>query len=208
MNKFYKASVLIFSGVIGLAGCNEQPQEPTAKIEVSKAETPSATSAVVTPAPVAVPAPAIVAPPKPYEATLAEGIDFKKPLYPTFIADVTGMSGYEPTIRWSEGPLVKFRFKQVLPKKFTLEIVASAYANNEGVPVKVRVGDVEKSFVITNLKAPAKAPSVYSLSFKTDGKSDTLEITPPKPTSPQELNPKNGDNRKLGIAFVTLKIKS
>jgi hypothetical protein len=118
------------------------------------------------------------------------------------------MSGYEPTIRWSEGPLVKFRFKKALPKKFTLEIAALAYTNNENVPVKVRVGNVEKTFVITNPKAPAKAPSVYSLSFKTDGKSDTLEITPPKPTSPQELNPKNGDNRKLGIAFVTLKIKS
>jgi len=203
MNKCYKASLLLFSGALSLAGCDEQP-EPAAKVEVSNVATPSAAPAVVA-APVA--APVVVAPPKPYEATLAEGIDFTKPLYPTFIADVTGMSGYEQIFRWSEGPLVKFRFKQALPKIFTLEIVAFTFGPNNGLPIKVRVGSVEKTFVITNPKAPAKDPVVYSLSFKTDGKSDTLEITPPKPTSPQELNPANGDNRKLGIAFVSLKIK-
>lgn len=213
MNKCYKASVLLISGALSLAGCDEQT-EPAAKVEVSNVATPSATSApVVKPAPAATasvvsPAPVVVEPPKPYEATLEEGIQFKKPLYPTFIADVVGLSGYEPTIRWSDGSIVKFHFKKALPKTFTLEIAAFAYTNNENVPVKVKVGDIEKSFVIINPKAPNNNPPVNSLTFKTDGKSDVIEITPPKPTSPYELNPKIVDKRKLGIAFVSLKIKS
>ena len=153
-----------------------------------------------------------IQPQQPYEATLEEGIDFKKPLYPTFIAEVKGMSGYEPNFRWSDanngGPIVKFIFKKPLPKKFTLEIVGGAFTNNKNVPVKVRVGDIEETFVFTDPKVPAKGPILYSLSFETDGKFDILEITPPKPTSPNELNPKSSDKRKLGIAFTSIKIKS
>lgn len=207
MKNFNKVSLMIFFGAMVLAGCNEQSEDQVAKVEVSSTLEP----AVVVPAPGTLKAPANVAapvvvdPPKPYVATLEEGIDFRKPLYPTFIAEVSGMSSYEPTIRWTEGPLVKFRFKQPLPKIFTLEIAAISFGPNLGLPIKVRVGGVEKNFVIP--KVPTKDSAAYKLTFKTDGKSDTLEIMPPKPTSPRELDPKSGDTRKLGIAFVSLKIK-
>lgn len=215
MNKFYKASVMIFTSAIGLAGCNEQADESTAKIEVSPAAAPSVmppvaapvAKAVITPTPVVASVPTPVVPPKPYEATLAEGIDFNKPGYPTFIAEVTGMSGYEANHRWSDatqGKIIKFGFKKPLPKKFTLEIVASAFGPNDGLPIKVQVGSVEKTFTITNNKTGIQP---YSIPFKTDGKSVSLELTPPKPTSPVELNPKSGDARKLAINFISLKIK-
>lgn len=138
-----------------------------------------------------------------YPATFAEGIDFTRHDFPNFVDDVVGLSGSEPWGRWSEGSFVKFRFDEALPRKFTLELTASAFGPNIGAPVRVRVGGVEKTFVITE----QKVPGTYRLTFDTDGTADTLEFTPPKPTSPNEIDPKNGDTRKLGIGFISLKIK-
>jgi hypothetical protein len=143
---------------------------------------------------------------RPLSAELAEGIDFKKQGYPEFLIGVSGMSEYEPWGRWTEaaaGPAAKFRFGQALPRKFTLEITANAFGPNNGEPVKVRAGGIEKTFVITT----KKEADTYRLVFETDGTADSLEITPPKPTSPNEIDPKNGDTRKLGIALLSLRIK-
>lgn len=210
MYKLNKGSKLLLVGLFGLAGCNEQP-EPSSKVEVASGQ---ASAPITTPAPAAkavvqvpVVAPVPVALPVPYEATLEEGIDFKKPGYPTFLSEVSGVSGVEGWGRWSDanaGSIVKFRFKKALPKTFTLEIVANAFGPNEGLPIKVRVGDVVKTFTIVNKKEPA----TYSLQFKTDGKAGILEITPPKPISAHELDEKNAGTRKLGIGFVVLKIIS
>ena len=139
-----------------------------------------------------------------YQATLAEGIDFRRSDLPAFVKEIEGLSGAELWGRWTDtaaGPAAKFRFREALPGKFTLEITANAFGPNIGVPVKVRVGGVEKTFVIDNKTDP------YRLVFETEGTADTLEITPPKPTSPNEIDPKSGDTRKLGIAFIALKIK-
>jgi phosphoglycerol transferase len=190
MNWFSMAGVVVVGGVVGLAGCGDKP-EPKAKTLVESAA-PAATPAPLEPR---------------YKATLAEGIDFKKQGYPDFLAEVWGMSGHEPWGRWTDagaGPMAKFRFKQALPRKFTLEITADAFGPNKGAPVKVRVGSIEKTFVITS----KKDADPYRLVFETDNNVDTLEITPPKPTSPNEINPQDGDTRKLGIGFVSLKIKS
>lgn len=192
MNRFSMAGVVVLAGVWGLAGCGDKP-EPKAQIVVGSA------------APAAAPASADLLGPR-YEATLAEGIDFKKPGYPNFLAEVSGMSGYEEWGRWTDaaaGPVAKFRFKQALPRTFTLELSADAFGPNNGAPVKVRVGGVEKTFVISH----KKEADPYLLAFEIDGTADTLEITPPKPISPNEIDPKNSDRRKLGIAFISLKIK-
>ncbi len=138
-------------------------------------------------------------------AELADGIDFGEREYPDFLAEVTGMSGHESWGRWTDaatGPVAKFRFKQPLPKKFTLEIVARAFGPNYGVPVKVQVGRVEKTFLLN-----PKNMTPYPMVFETDGAADTLEITPPKPTSPNDIDPRDGDKRKLGIGLTSLKIK-
>lgn len=137
---------------------------------------------------------------------LAKGIDFTLPSYPDFLSDVSGMAGYEPWARWTDGtsdPVAKFHFKQPLPRKFILDIKAVAFGPNNGLPVKVRVAGVEKSFVIT----PRDEAGTYRLVFETDGTGDTVEIVPPKPTSPKEIMPGNGDSRKLGIALIALKIR-
>jgi len=204
MKNFYKVSLMIFLGAMVLTGCNEQSDDQVVKVEVLPALVDPASGKLKEPTNVAVPV--IVETPKPYVATMEEGINFRKPFYPTFIAEVTGMSLYEPTVRWTDGPLVKFRFNQSLPKKFTLEIVAISFGPNLGLPIKVRVGREVKTFTIMP-SVPTKDDVVYKLTFETDGKSDTLEVIPPKPTSPRELDPKSEDKRKLGIAFISLKIK-
>ena len=206
MYKLNKVSKLLLVGLFGLAGCNEQPEAP-AKVEVASGQ---ATAPITSPAPeakavvqVPVVAPASVALPVSYKATLEEGIDFKKPGYPTFLSEVSGVSGVEGWGRWSDGSIVKFRFKQVLPKKFTIEIVVSAFGPNNGMPLKVKVGKIEQSFILKN----EKIISPKELTFITDGKTDILEIIPSKPIQPRELDPKNQDPRKIAIGLISIKLK-
>ena len=40
-----------------------------------------------------------------YEVTMMDGIDFTKPGYPTFLSDVSGISGPEPWGRWTDGEM-------------------------------------------------------------------------------------------------------
>lgn len=181
----------IFASLLILAGCGDEgvPKENPAKIQVEAVFPATAGATPIT---------------EYYEATLAEGIDFRKPGYPTFLVEVAGVSGYESWGRWTDAglnPSAKFRFKQTLPKKFNLVITAGAFGPNSGEKVKVRAGNVEKTFVAT-VEATA-----HVITFETDGKADTLEFFPSKPTSPQEINPNNGDGRKLGIGFVSLKVE-
>ena len=142
-------------------------------------------------------------------AQLADGIDFRLQEYPNFLDKVLGMSGAEPWGRWSDAavdPVVKFHFKHPLPKRFTLEMVVSAFGPNIGSPVKVRVGAVEKTFVVN--PEPATQSQSFGLEFETDSIADAIEIIPPHPTMPNATNPKSGDRRKLGVGLILLKIKS
>jgi phosphoglycerol transferase len=184
-----KLNILILSSFVLLSACGDesQPQTPAAA------------------APAPAPAPAVVT----YEATLAQGIDFKKDGYPAFITQVSGMSGAEPWGRWSDadagGPVVRFTFKDKLPASFKLVVAANAFGPNEGKPIQVKAGQVTQEWAIKNAAELAKS-STYTLKFKkVDG--NTLEFTPPAPTSPASLNKDTPDPRKLGIAFVSLKIE-
>lgn len=135
---------------------------------------------------------------------LAKGIDFKQQEYPNFLAGVLGLSSSERWGRWSDAglyPVVKLEFKKMLPKRFILEIIAGAFGPNIGAPVKVRVGSVEKFFIVNSVPQP------YQLEFETDGKVDAIEIIPSQPTEPNMLNPESADSRKLGISLIALKIK-
>jgi len=134
---------------------------------------------------------------------LADGIDFKIPSYPDFLAEVEGVSSFEPWGRWTDAAVAKLIFKQPLPRKFILEIAMGAFGPNMGAPVKLRVGNIETSFVIT----PKMLTEPFGFSFETDGTSNTLEITPSKPTSPNELDSENPDTRKLGVGLISIKIK-
>jgi len=142
-----------------------------------------------------------------YESTLAEGIDFRRPGYPSFLIEVTGVSNPEDWGRWTDAagtPVVKFRFDKPLPKKFVLELQANAFGPNEGKPTIVRVGNIEHTMVVKNTPSYA----VYKTEFVNVPSIDTIEIIPPNPVLPRELDPNNRDERKLGLGLVTFKIKS
>jgi len=144
---------------------------------------------------------------RPLSDLLADGIDFRQLKYPDFLAEVSGMSGHEHWGRWSDAavdPVVRFRFKQTLPRRFTLEMIVGAFGPNIGAPVKVRVGAVEKVFVVS----PTTAGQPFRLEFETDGTAEYIEIIPPQPIAPNAINPESGDRRKLGISLISLKIKS
>lgn len=137
-----------------------------------------------------------------YKASFSEGINFTRIGYPSFILDVTGMSDHEEWGRWTDanrGKLAKFTFTKPLPEKFILEIKAKAFGPNVGSHVKVRIGNMEKTFV------PKATDSVFEMQFSGVENADTIEIIPPKPTSPFELNV-NKDKRKLGVGLVKMKI--
>lgn len=192
MKKHSIIGLLAIVGVVALAGCGDKP------------DTKVAAGAAAT-APVVVQSDDALAPR--YEASLADGIDFKRSGYPVFLAEVSGMSGREEWGRWTdaaEGATAKFRFKEPLPQKFALELKANAFGPNLGQPVKVRIGGVEKDFVV---KDP-QAPELHVLTFDGVAGADTIEIVPPQPTSPKQFDPQNGDPRLLGLSLVSLQIKS
>jgi phosphoglycerol transferase len=177
-----KLNFLIFSSFVLLSACGDKPQP----------QTPAA----------AAPALAMMV----YEATLAQGIDFRKDGYPAFIEQVAGMSGLEHWGRWSDadagGTVVRFTFKDKLPAAFNLIVTANAFGPNEGKPIQVKAGQVTREWTIKN----AAEPNTYTIKFENvDG--NTLEFTPTAPTSPASLNKDTPDPRKLGIAFVSLKIE-
>jgi len=139
-----------------------------------------------------------------YAATLSEGIDFTKPGYPEFVADVTGISSYEPWARWSDAnlaPTVGIRLRQALPTRFSLELKINAFGPNLGEPVIVRIGGVERRFV----HADPRTIGTYRLEFDAVPPVDRIEIVAPKPASPSELRV-GDDTRRVGIAFVSLRI--
>lgn len=183
--RFLRFITLITLAFTVTACCDQHPQEKS-KI----------TATTVTPitTPAAVPATA------PYPATLAEGIDFAKPGYPAFIAETSGMSGYEPWGRWTDGEKAIFRLTQLLPKQFTLVIQANAFGPNLGEAVKVKIGAAQQEFKVS------EQYQTYRLDFTLPEPVDTIEFLIPKPSSPREL--KVGDDpRKLGIGLIKLQIQ-
>ena len=142
-----------------------------------------------------------------YESTLAEGIDFKKPGYPSFLTDVSGVSSREDWGRWTDaniGPVVVFRFNKPLPKKFILELQANAIGQNVGQPIKVHVGNIENNIVVKNWPDE----TIYQITFDQTHIADSIEINPPSPFSAAESDPKGTDTRMLGLGLIALKIKT
>ena len=142
-----------------------------------------------------------------YQATLTEGIDFKRPGYPDFLKYASGMSTIETWGRWtdaneSDAPATTmFIFKNPLPKKFTIELKAQAFGPNVDQPITVKVGNHKENFSLKDSKM-----NIIQLGFENNSNSDTIEIIIPKPTSPKQLNVQSDDTRKLGIGIESLKI--
>jgi hypothetical protein len=153
-----KITALVLSSFLVLSACGDKPQNLTSAAPLT--------------------GPPFVM----YQASLAQGIDFKKDGYPAFITQVAGMSGLEPWGRWSDadagGPVVRFTFKDKLPAAFKLVVTANAFGPNEGKSIQVKAGQATQELTIKN----AAEPGAYTIKFeKVDG--NTLEFIPPAPTS-------------------------
>ena len=174
--------VAISFALLGVSGCGDKP-------------------APVAPAPPASAAPTTTDALGPrYEATLAEGIDFRKPGYPRNVLDVRGMSGSEPWGRWTDSTETRFTFSEPLPNSFVLEITGGAVGPNVGKPVGVKIGGQTKSFIFS--ADPFKTqPETQSVEFTSATPVYTIELQ-----TPQLWRPTSADSRELGIALIALRV--
>jgi hypothetical protein len=128
-------------------------------------------------------------------------IVFQGAAMPPWVALIRGLSGAEPWGTWSEGSRVEIVLAQPLPPSFDLGIrLSNVFGSNGRLPVRVRVGDKEQSFV------PDHLPFEATLAFRDVGASRTVvSFEIPKPESPLELG-MSKDPRKLGIGFFALTV--
>lgn len=135
-----------------------------------------------------------------YHATPAEGIDFSRKEWPDFIADVSGLSVPEAWGRWSDGKTITFKLNEPITGNIEMEFKGSGFAANVNQISHLQIGDQVIDFTLQ--------PEIKTYHFKTKltKPSNSIVFIPYKAVSPAELG-LNGDNRKLGIGFVDLKIK-
>jgi hypothetical protein len=135
-----------------------------------------------------------------YSATLEDGIQFNRDGWPDFVASVSGLSGKERWGRWSDGERVSIRFRKPLPAKFVMEITGGAFGPNLGRPAKVTIGGFATTVKFSGVPY-AKEPETRRIEVSVAPGTDTLEFAIPQPAAPG-----GGDNRKLGIGFVRLRV--
>jgi phosphoglycerol transferase len=135
--------------------------------------------------------------PEIYQATRQEGITFNKPGYPSFIKEVKGMSGLEPTGRWTDGPSAVFVLKEPVKGFIQLKLSGTPYGPNAGKKVSIFFGGLQRDVVFNGKSSDFEN---ISASFYLQEPADTLEIRIPEPTIP------SGGNRKLGIFLQSLKL--
>jgi hypothetical protein len=136
-----------------------------------------------------------------YDSTLADGVRFWQPGWPTFLADTTGIAPQESWGRWTDGPVAVLKFTSPLPTRFTLVVTAAAHGPNRGAPVQFSVGRVTRTAVFT-AELGKGAPDLRRIDFDLSAESDTLEIRLPQPMSPGP-----GDRRQVGLALIRLQIE-
>lgn len=140
-----------------------------------------------------------------YPSTLAQGIDFKRSDFPTFLKDIDGISGPEPWGRWTDANIsrtVNIDFVAPLPERFTLSLAAGPFGPNAEQDMKVKIGKQTFSF-----KLHAGSPEEYRQVVDLGGEQvSRIEIIPPRPMSPMELG-WSSDPRKLGVGLTHLAIQ-
>jgi hypothetical protein len=133
-----------------------------------------------------------------YQATFEQGIDFRRPGYPTFLRYETGISFLEEWGRWSDGRKVTLTLAKPLKGKFKLVLVGGAFGKNVGSPIPVRVGHMIKKLTFSGPPHPGE---IQTVEFALRRPATTIEFTIPLPTTPE------GDARQVGIGFVQLRIE-
>ncbi|MDF3054221.1 MAG: sugar translocase [Gammaproteobacteria bacterium] len=139
-----------------------------------------------------------------YSATLAEGIDFTRDDWPTFIRHVSGISTQKNWKHWSDAniaPQVRLDFYTPLPTKFELILVAEPFGPNANQHLTIKVGAKAYQVLmppgISEMRIPVDTGNVPT---------DFIEFIPPYPMSPRMANMGPG-RQKLGIRFIHLRIE-
>jgi phosphoglycerol transferase len=139
-----------------------------------------------------------------YPATLRDGIDFTKSVWPEFIRNVHGISGHELWGRWSDAnlsPSVKFEFFSALPQRFTMIFSGQAFSTNVDHDIVVKIGSQESKFRLSSGVTEIRIP------FDLRGEMvDAIEFMPPNPISPKQLGI-SSDDRKLGMGFIQMRME-
>lgn len=139
-----------------------------------------------------------------YTATLAEGIDFKREGYPSFVSTITGMAEEKESFgRWSTGDEVSIGFVNPLPMSFNVELEVAAFGPNVNKPIKISAADKEQEFII-NSGHPEKMQKI-TIHFTGVERATSIKFKIPLATSPKALVG-NPDERRLGIAFERIRI--
>lgn len=134
---------------------------------------------------------------------LDEIIYFNQDVYSIIVESIKGLSDKETFGRWTDAklsPSAIIEFRTKLPKFFRVELVTGAFETNIGSSVKVKIGNQIKEFIPIDSN-----PNKYILEFENINDTNQIEIIPPKPISPEELN-MSKDQRKLGLSLISLKI--
>jgi hypothetical protein len=139
-----------------------------------------------------------------YEATLADGIDFKREGYPSFVVKTSGISEKESFGRWSDGDEILIELVDPLPSQFTVTLKAAAFIPNIGTSFQMIIGETQHTFEI-DTGSPEKMTTI-TLPFKVKGGAKSIRIMIPKATSPKAIA-NSLDERRLGIALGLLQIK-
>ncbi len=189
----HKSSLFILSVLFAFAACSSKTEEPKSKVSVLP-QTPKSVSQKL-----AQPNADDALGPR-YEASMAEGIDFKKPGYPIFVKSVQGIAGHEPWGAWTDGSVATFQFNQPLPQHFVLEISGGAWESNVNKPVGITIGEVRKEAIFKG--DPFNGPETVSLDYTLTDVNDSIQITVPYPVG----GPK--DTRLIGVGLISLKVIS
>jgi phosphoglycerol transferase len=138
-----------------------------------------------------------------YQSTLEEGINFSNANLPKFVESVLGISSPEKWGRWTNANagLTTIKFENELPSSFVLELIAFSYGDNDSKPTKIIIGKAVREIIIRR-----DIPATYQIVFEGIKDERQIEIRPPLPKSPNQINPNSSDGRKLGIGLISLKI--
>jgi hypothetical protein len=136
------------------------------------------------------------------ETILEQGIDFTRPKFPRFVAEVSGLSTAEAFGRWTDGNDVEIRFRHALPRRFTLQLTGWLGWFVRNPYVELRVG-AQKNII----RMKPGVPSVCSIGFSNPEGADAISFKIPGAAQP--IDPDGGasdDARQLGIALSKLKV--
>lgn len=129
-------------------------------------------------------------------SSLADGLDFSRPMLPAFVDSVQGLCDPEPWGRWSSGDKVVFELKHTLQGAFRLVVRAVGFGSNAGAPVDIRIGNEARTIPL-----PSELGEAVMVDFSLMNPSNIVEFNVPFPMRPP------GDDRLVGIGFVELRVE-